>query len=143
MSTALRPSGTIIPRGIVASGSLAANDRASRISMALGTTFGTLPNVDSKTLRKFYECLAENLSFPFVAECHGQVGLSGERIRTVLVVDLIDPLKNIKDDFGGIYCKARIDGGALDLPLAELEVPEDDANFWLIEDYWYWFWNWR
>jgi hypothetical protein len=31
----------------------------------------------------------------------------------------------------------------VNLPLTELKVPEDTADFQLIEDYWFWFWNWR
>jgi hypothetical protein len=31
----------------------------------------------------------------------------------------------------------------VNLPLTELEIPDDSPNFQFIEDYWYWFWNWR
>ena len=31
----------------------------------------------------------------------------------------------------------------INLPLIELEVPDDSPNFQFVEDYWYWFWNWR
>jgi hypothetical protein len=35
------------------------------------------------------------------------------------------------------------DAALINLPLIELEVPDDSPNFQFIEDYWYWFWNWR
>ena len=57
--------------------------------------------------------------------------------------ELLDPAKCVCDEFDGIFCKTRKGRFEVNLPLIELEVPEDDPNFQLIEDYWYWFWNWR
>ena len=38
---------------------------------------------------------------------------------------------------------ARCGDAELALPLVELEVVENEANFQLVEDYWRWFWNWQ
>ena len=54
-------------------------------------------------------------------------------------VELLDPAKDIYDDFDGIFCKTRKGRYEINLPLGELVVPEDSPNFQLIEDYWYWF----
>ena len=59
------------------------------------------------------------------------------------MVELLDPTKDICDEFDGIFCKTRKGKYETNLPLIELEVPDDSPNFQLIEDYWYWFWNWR
>jgi hypothetical protein len=59
------------------------------------------------------------------------------------VVKLLDPAHDICDEFGGIFCKTRKEMYEIDLPLIELEIPQDSPNFQFIEDYWYWFWNWR
>ena len=47
------------------------------------------------------------------------------------------------DDSDGIFCKTRKGQYEINLPLIELEIPQDSPNFQLIEDYWSWFWNWR
>ena len=47
------------------------------------------------------------------------------------------------DEFDGIFCKTRKGKYEVNLPLTELNVPDDSPNFQFIEDYWYWFWNWR
>jgi hypothetical protein len=47
------------------------------------------------------------------------------------------------DEFDGILCKTRKGKYEINLPLNELEIPQDSPNFQLIEDYWFWFWNWR
>ena len=59
------------------------------------------------------------------------------------VVELLDPVNDICDEFDGIFCKTRKGKYEVNLPLTELEISEDSPNFQFIEDYWYWFWNWR
>ena len=59
------------------------------------------------------------------------------------MVELLDPANGICDEFDGIFCKARKGRYKIDVPLTELEIPQDSPNFQLIEDYWFWFWNWR
>ena len=59
------------------------------------------------------------------------------------VVDLLDPAKDIYDEFDGIFCKTIKGKYEINLPLIELEAPDASPNFQFAEDYWYWFWNWR
>ena len=59
-----------------------------------------------------------------------------------VVLELLDPAKHLGDEFDGIFCKTRKGKYDINLPLIELELPDDSRNFQLIEDYWFWFWNW-
>ena len=56
------------------------------------------------------------------------------------------PPRNLDDrhhDATVVLCKTRKGKYEINLPLIELDVPDDSPNFRFIEDYWYWFWNWR
>jgi hypothetical protein len=57
------------------------------------------------------------------------------------VLELLDPAKHLGDGFDGIFSKTRKGKYEINLPLIELEVPDDGPNCEFIEDYW--FWNWR
>ncbi len=94
-------------------------------------------------LQDYYDYLASKLSFPFQARYPEPVGLHEEVIRTVSVVGLLDPSRNLDCESLGLVCIARRGRQTVELSLADLEVNEDDPNHELIEDYWYWFWNWR
>ncbi len=59
------------------------------------------------------------------------------------MVELLDPAKDICDEFDGIFCKTGKGKCEINLPLIELESPDDNPNFQFIEDYGHWFWNWR
>jgi hypothetical protein len=59
------------------------------------------------------------------------------------VLRLLDPAKHLGDGFDGIFSTTSKGKYEINLPLIELEVPDDSPNFQFIEDYWYWFWNWR
>ena len=48
------------------------------------------------------------------------------------VLELLDPSKYICDEFDGIFCKTRKGNFEVNLPLIELEIPEDSPNFQLI-----------
>jgi hypothetical protein len=115
-----------------------------RIRAALGfRRSGELPGVGEETLQAYYDYLASNLSFPFEARYPEPVGLHEENIRTVTVVGLLDPAKNLDCESLGLVCKAHQGKRKCELSLADLEVDGDDPNHELVEDYWYWFWNWR
>jgi hypothetical protein len=58
-------------------------------------------------------------------------------------IELLNPTQHLGDEFDGIFCKTRKGDFEINLPLIELELPDDSPNSQLIEDYWYWFWNWR
>ena len=81
--------------------------------------------------------------FPFLAHYpKPATSQEGNEFRCT-VLELLDPAKHLGDGFDGIFCKTRRGKYEINLPLIELEVPEDSPDFQLIEDYWYWFWNWR
>jgi len=118
-------------------------NQKDRIIEALGAWGEHSPRVDGETLSKYYEYLSARLSFPFTAH-YPQPRSSLEDVQyRGIVLELLDPTKYICDEFDGLLCKTRRGKYEVNLPLIELEIPEDSSNFQLIEDYWYWFWNCR
>ena len=119
------------------------HDRRDRIVVALGPLGEQSPRVDEETLSRYYKYLSASLSFPFAAH-YPEPRSSLEEVQyRCTVLELLDPTKDIYDEFDGIFCKTRKAKYEINLPLTELEISEDSPNFQLIEDYWYWFWNWR
>ena len=59
------------------------------------------------------------------------------------MVALIDPATGVGDAFDGIFCKVHKGKHEVVLPLIELDLPPDDPNYQLVEQYWDWFWHWR
>ena len=122
------------------SGSPVAGSRADRLRQVFGLRGGArLPQVNPATLRTYHEYLRPRLTIPFAAD---HCPPSDRRVRTVLVVGLRSLKKPGADLSRGLYCVARDRDMAVELPLVDLEVPDDDPNFQLLEDYWYWVWNW-
>ena len=118
-------------------------NQKDRIIEALGPLGEHLPSVDEETLSRYYKYLTARLSFPFTAH-YPEPTTSLEEVQyRCTVLELLDPAKDICDEFDGIFCKTRKGKYEINLPLIELEIPEDSPNFQFIEDYWYWFWNWR
>ena len=118
-------------------------DQRDRILEALWPLGDHLPSVDQETLSRYYKYLSVRLSFPFAA-IYPEAKTALEEVQHhCTVVELLDPTKDICDEFDGILCKTRKGKYEINLPLIELEIPQDSPNFQLIEDYWYWFWNWR
>lgn len=101
------------------------------------------PGVDEETLSRYYKYLSARLTFPFAATYPEPRTALEEAECRCTVIESLDPAQTICDEFDGIRCRIRKGKYGADLPLTELEVPEDSANFQLIEDYWHWFWNWR
>lgn len=114
-----------------------------RIRAALGLPGGRLPDVGLEGLRRYRDYLVSRLALPFQARYPEAIGLHEEILRTVTVVELIDPARNLDCQSLGLVCRARKGRHEVELSLADLEVEQDDPNHQLIEDYWYWFWNWR
>lgn len=110
---------------------------------ALGLASRNLPKVDEKTLFRYYQYLLANLSFPFAARYPEPDNPREQTEFCCMVLGLLDPTKHLGDEFDGIFCRTRSEQYEINLPLTELEVPDDSLNFQLIEDYWYWFWNWQ
>jgi hypothetical protein len=120
--------------------STGSDDRTDRIRAVFGLRGGArLPEVNPATLRAYLEHLRPRLTTPFEADYCPQ---TQAHIRTVLVVGLRSLRKSGGDVSKGLYCVARDRDRAVEVPLADLEVPQDDPNFQLLEDYWFWVWNW-
>ena len=118
-------------------------NQRDRIIEALWPLGEHLPRVDEETLSRYYRYLTVRLSFPFAATYPEAKTALEEVQHRCNVVELLDPTKDICDEFDGILCKTRKGRYEIQLPLTELEISQDSPNFQFIEDYWYWFWNWR
>jgi len=118
-------------------------NQKDRIIEALGLLGEQLPSVDEDTLSRYYTYLTARLSFPFTAYYPEPTTTLEEVRHRCVVVELLDPVNGIRDEFDGIFCKTRKGKYEINLPLIELEIPQNSPNFQFIEDYWYWFWNWR
>ena len=118
-------------------------DQRDRILEALWPLGDDLPSVDQETLSRYYKYLSVRLSFPFTATYPEAKTALEEVQHRCTVVELLDPAKDICDEFDGILCKTRKGKYEVKLPLIELEISHDSPNFQLVEDYWFWFWNWR
>ncbi len=116
-----------------------------RIRVALGIEKGPLPNVGIKWLRKYFEYLAANLSFPFEARLTEEIGYYRQPAYSqVKVLALLEPDDaRRRQEYFGLICTGRKAEQEIEAPLVDLEVEENSPNFQLIEDYWYWIWNWR
>jgi hypothetical protein len=118
-------------------------NQKDRIIEALGPLGEELPSVSEETLSRYYAYLTSRLSFPFTAYYPEPTTTLEEVRHRCVVVELLDPANDICDTFDGIFCKTHKGKYEINLPLIELEIPQDCPNFQFIEDYWYWFWNWR
>ena len=120
---------------------LSPKDQDDRIRMIFGLTSNDpLPDVDDDTLETYHRHLANNLVFPFQAECAAEYGHS-ERVK---VIGLGDPDEEpMIDEEYGIPCEARLDGQVVTVPLGELDNVKGKPNRQLVDDYCYWFHNWR
>ena len=117
-------------------------NQKDRIIEALGSG-SQIPRVDEESLSRYYEHLTEQLCFPFLAHFPKPMNSAEEDEFRCTVLELLDPAKYLGDGFDGIFCKTSKGKYEINLPLIELEVPEESPNFEFIEDYWFWFWNWR
>jgi hypothetical protein len=118
-------------------------DRAKRIVSALGLTTGDWPKVNRDTLARYYAYLAASMSLPFSASYPQPTNAQEETEFRCTVLELLDPAHHLGDEWDGVFCKTRKGNFDVNLPLMELNVPNDSPNFDMIEDYCRWFWNWR
>jgi hypothetical protein len=117
-------------------------DQKHRIMEALGSG-SQIPKVDEEPLSRYYKYLREHLCLPFIAHFPKPMNSAEDDEFRCTVLELLDPAKHLGDEFDGIFSKTSKGKYEINLPLIELEVPDDSPNFQFIEDYWYWFWNWR
>ena len=122
--------------------SLTERDHTEQIRTALANPW-RLPKVDEATLARYYLYLCKKLAFPFAAWYPNPAEGRQAHKACCWVAELIDPANGVGDTFDGIFCKVHHGQQALVLPLIELELPPESANYHLVESYWYWFWHWR
>jgi hypothetical protein len=120
-----------------------AGGREKRILAALGAAHDRWPFMDDETLASYYRYLSENLSFPFTAYYPEPTNPREKALYECAVLGLLDPRRLAGDEIDGVFCKTQKAECEVNLPLVELEVPQDSPNSQLIEDYRHWFWNWR
>lgn len=102
-----------------------------------------LPPVREDTLAAYHDYLVANLSLPFDALYCQNGGKMRHLIHYVQVTDLINPRHSRNHINHGLFGKAQHHREALELPLSEFGVMEDNPNCQLIDDYAYWFVNCR
>jgi hypothetical protein len=113
--------------------------RTKRIEAILGPSPEGLPRVDRRTLAQYYRFLAANLSCPFPAHYPLPTSPREKAAFRCTVLEVLDPIRDLYDDFDGIFCKTRKGKYEINLPLRELVLPGESPESQLIEDYWYWF----
>lgn len=120
------------------------HDQERRIISIFGLKTGSLPKVGIEWLQKYYQYLATNLTLPFEAQHTEEIGFYRQPAYSqVKVVSLLDPGENPAREESGLICLVCKAEQELEVPLVDLEVDEEHANYQLLEDYWYWVWNWR
>jgi len=102
-----------------------------------------LPRVNRDTLARYYSYLSANLSLQFTAYYPRPMNARERTDFRCRVLELLDPTQHLGDEFDGIFCRTRKGNFEVNLPLIELQIPDDSSDFQLIEDYSFWFWNWR
>lgn len=92
------------------------------------------------TDEKYYHYLKATLQFPFATRYIDEsVPYDKGRNRTGTVVQMFEDLHT--DECYGAMCQVREGERLREMPLAELDVPEEDPNFQTIDDYSYWLYN--
>jgi hypothetical protein len=115
-----------------------------RVRKVFGLTDDSpLPLVREETLAVYYDYLRTNLSLPFDALYCQNGGKMRHLIHYVQVTELVDPRRGHNHSSHGLFGRALHHREALELPLSEFGVMEDNPNCQLIDDYAYWFVNCR
>jgi hypothetical protein len=115
---------------------LSENNSQDRVRVMFGlTSDDALPEADEQTQGQFFDYLKAHLSFPFKADYWPATGGSAQTSGEVTVLGFADPPIDPND---GIVCHARKGKRELRVPLAMVDVSEDDPNFRQVEDYGFW-----
>jgi hypothetical protein len=101
------------------------------------TTADPLPAVDLASLRRYYEFLNGNLTFPMLANRTDGVIRSSFAEEPYRIVELIRPNKGETER--GLCCWALRGEERVELPLTGLEARSDDRSRQFIADYAFWF----
>ena len=118
---------------------LATDDPDDRIRMVLGLTGDEgLPKAEEQTQRQFLDYLRTHLSFPFKADYWPASTLGPDKSGKVTILGFAESPLDRKE---GVVCEARRGKHEFQVPLAGLQVGEDDPNCQYVEDYTYWLWE--
>ncbi len=118
---------------------LCTDDPDDRIRIVFGLTSDDgLPKADEQMQRHFLDYLRTHLSFPFTADYWPASTLGPSKSGKVAILGFAEPPLDRKE---GIVCEARRGKHEFQVPLAGLQVPENDPNFQHVEDYTYWLWE--
>jgi hypothetical protein len=121
---------------------LSKNDPDDRIRALFGlTSDDPLPPVNVENLRRYGSYLRSELSFPFQGSYTVEIGPFEEAKYLITVLGILEG--DDCDEEEGVLCKAEQHGEGVQLPLADLEIPDNPHHRQLVEDYSYWFGNWR
>ena len=101
-----------------------------------------IPPVTEATLATYHDFLIGNLAFPFDALVCQHDGESGHLIGYVKITGLVDPRSRRNHVVQGLLVLTENHKNAVEKPLVEIGVREDNPNCTLIDDYSYWFVNW-
>jgi len=103
-----------------------------------------LPDVSEETLELYYDYLREHLTFPFEGGYSRETGPLEFTDYDLRVTGLLDLDEHDDLEFYGLMCEGRQGRRHVVVPLAEVEVEDEDGpNAQLVSDYRYWFWNYR
>jgi hypothetical protein len=120
---------------------LSKNDQDDRIRAIFGlTSDDPLPPTNVENLRRYGSYLRRQLSFPFEGSYTAEIGPFEEAKYLITVLGILDD--DNCDEEEGVLCRAEQHGESVELPLANLEVPDNSYHRQLVEDYSYWFGNW-
>jgi len=115
---------------------LSADDEGDRIRMVFGLTGDDpLPAVNDETEQQYLEYLKAHLTFPFEAT-HWESPENFHAEKHVAVVGFASP--SPIDLADGVLCEVRCEQETGQIPLANLELDDDDPNCRYVDDYRYW-----
>jgi hypothetical protein len=119
------------------------DDQKGRVRAILGVPDGgRTPRVRLEALRKYYDHLTANLTFPFEGRLADPIGPHRDTRSSLRVIRLLDVDGYEPEEMYGLICKAEQNGERIELPLDRIDVPGDGPNRRLLEDYCYWMRNW-
>jgi hypothetical protein len=102
-----------------------------------------LPDVSGRTLKVYHFYLSKNLLLPFDAEYSEETGPLEDTYYGIKVTGLLDIDECPELEFYGLFCEGKQGRRKITIPLAEVEVKQEERNKHLIKDYQMWFWNYR
>ena len=145
--------GLLVPKGMVKEEEVEIEEWEIKVAQILGVTelekgkkdnecdLCDLLEVTEESLLLFYQYLNQHMTFSFSASFEEEVGPLEIAEFEVNCIRLDQETK--VDGFYGILVECRLGRKKVILPLADIDVDEDNMNFKWIELYHSWFWTYR